>query len=100
MRARPTRRRAGRVICAIMRRSARRAVRDGPDRLRMATRWATVVPVRRKRVISVIGAVVFAGLAVTFVLRGGTLDLVMAVIATAVAVTHAYIAITAPKRER
>ena len=47
-----------------------------------------------------VGAVVFAGLAVTFVLRGGTLDLVMAVLATVVAVAHAYTAITAPRRER
>lgn len=50
--------------------------------------------------IGAIGAVVFAALAVTFVLRGGTLDLVMAVLATAVAVAHAYTAITAPKRRR
>ncbi len=50
--------------------------------------------------IGAIGAVVFAALAVTFVLRGGTLDLVMAVLATAVAVAHGYTAITAPKRRR
>jgi len=58
--------------------------------------------VRRKhqRLLGAIGAVVFACLAVTFVLRGGTLDLVMAVLATAVAVAHAYTAITAPRRER
>jgi len=59
-------------------------------------------PVRRthQRLLGGVGAVVFAGLAVTFVLRGGTLDLVMAVLVTAVAAAHAYTAITAPRRER
>lgn len=62
----------------------------------------TVVAVRRKhqRLVSAIGAVVFAGLAVTFVLRGGTLDLVMAVLATAVAAAHGYTAVTGPKQPR
>lgn len=59
-------------------------------------------PVRRKhqRLLGAVGAVVFAVLAVTFAVRGGTLDLVMAVLATAVAAAHAYTAVRGPRSPR
>lgn len=61
-----------------------------------------VEPVRRKhqRVLGAVGAVVFAVLAVTFALRGGTGDLVMAGLATAVAAAHAYTAVREPRSPR
>jgi hypothetical protein len=58
--------------------------------------------VRRKhqRLLSTVGAVSFAGLAVVLALRGGALPTVMAVLAVAVAIGHAYAAITTPRPPR
>lgn len=55
---------------------------------------------KRQRLLGAVGAVVFAVLAVTFALRGGTLDHVMAVLAAAVAAAHAYTAVRGPEPPR